>query len=272
MAMRRYVLFFLLVSASPVFGQLTIHGEYSQAEIDVAGLNGFVDSFNSFWGSKLSAPYESYEKTTFSMPNFGLGFRYSSAGNVGFTANTHVLYGRKIDEHRATWATGVQNEVAIRLKDIRWNFSMGVHIKLRLFAEVFIGSTFRGISLKHYTIYPDGSRSISSEYKLNGLYRGNTSALDLGLQLSYRLGPFLVFGRVSNPMNGFPPGKDIVSLTDANTANFPPNDFPTDFGLYATDPVAFAEQDLGLKTDDFEGKRLTIGLEFWPFTRKFLDK
>ena len=245
----------------PSFGQITIQVEYNRAAIDASGLNGFVDSFNEFWGSQLASPYESYDQYSFSMPNVGLGYRFIAGEKAGFTANTHVLYGQKEDTHASTWTTGVQNEVNTRLRDIRWNFSMGIHWKSLLFVEGFFGSTFRSISLKHYTIYPDGSRSLSSEYKLNGLYRGTTTAIDLGFQVSLKLGPLLLFGRISNPMNNFPPAKDIVALSDANTVNFPPNDFPTNYAVWATEPIRFVEEDLGLKTDSFEGRRMTIGLE-----------
>ena len=242
--------------------QMVLIAEYNNAEINTTGLNGFVNSFNGFWGNKLSSPYEEYEASTFSMPNYGLGFRFSSEDSgFGFTASTHALYGRKSDSHTAKWQTNVVNDLTTRLRDIRWNLTLGAHYNNLIFLEGFMGGTFRKISMRHYTEYPDGSRSLSTEYKLNGLYTGTTTAIDLGIQASIKISRFMVYVRYTNPMKNFPPAKNLVALIDYNSTNFPPTDFPADYRIYATDPIAFVEQDLGLKTDNFEGKRLTLGSE-----------
>ncbi len=266
--MKKYLLFFFLF---PVFCVAQVHfspgisiiSEYSINQFDAAGMNGFVNSFNTFWGNRLERPYQEFSGKEFSHLNFGLGFRIISTGKIGYTASSSFLYGRKKYIHDPViWDGGVENELNFRVRDLQWTFTNGIHIKNLIYLESYVDANFRRIRLKHYTVYQDGSKSLSSEYKINGLYTGTVASFDVGFQVGVRVKSFLLYLKPSWALKNFPPAKGLVSLSDYDSNNFPPTDFPSDYIIYGTDPIQFVQNDLGVKTDDFEGFRLAIGLEY----------
>ena len=241
---------------------LSLFAAYDHREFQTLGFNGFTSTFNDFWGAKLSEPYPEFTGLELTHPKFGIGFRFISTGKFGFTANTAFMYGRKKHKHRAEWTSGVANELDLFIRDAQWTMTTGVHIRNLVFLETYFGGQFRKIKMTHTTVYQDGSRSLSSEYKLNGLYTGTTASIDLGFQLGLRYRMVMLYLRWSKPMNNFPPGKNLVALLDYSTVNYPPNDFPADFVSYGTEPIGFVEQDRGVKTDELEGQAISIGIEF----------
>jgi hypothetical protein len=254
------ILLFPIVGFSQIGLKLT--AEYSINRFDVQGINQFVSTFNNFWGAKLSQPFEEFKGTEFSHPNFGTSVMYFTPGNVGFTMSSGFLLGKSRYQHQATWSNGVVNEMAFRVRDLMWTATMGIHIKNTVFMETYIDANGRKMSMEYAAIYQDGSRSISSEYKLNGLYSGTVASFDYGFQVGLRYKSLMVYVRPSWAAKNFPPAKGLVTLQDYNSNNYPPNDFPMDYTTYATDPIGFVEQNLGVKMDDFEQFRLAFGVEF----------
>lgn len=268
--MRYLWIFAALLSTSVVRAQgdfdagFFVNADYSFSRFDTGDMNGFVNSFNAFWGDDLSAPYQEFTGTEFSHPSFGAGFRFISTGKVGFSGGTGFLWGRDRHRHQATWKNGVVNELFFKTRDVQWNATTGMHFGNKVFLEFTYGGHFRKLFMEHATIYQDGSRSLGSEYKLNGLYSSLVSSFEWGWQAGVRFGSLMVFARGVNPLANFPPAKNLVTHQDYDTAHYPPNDFPSDYELYATDFIGFVEQDKGVKADSFEGPRFTIGVE-WIF-------
>lgn len=193
MKIRALFLFLLLSPGIRATAQynvsLSLIGEYSQNQFQTSGINSFVSGFNDFWGSKLSAPYAQFTGTELSHPNFGLGIRFYSGEKVGFAASSALLYGQSTYAHQSEWSTGVKNELAFKTRDAMWTFTMGLHFWKVLFTEFYLDANARFLDMEHATLYPDGSRSLSSEYKLNGFYTGLIASFDVGFQASVRLGP-----------------------------------------------------------------------------------
>lgn len=265
MKFRFLLLLITSIGVIPAAGQydvsFTLIGEYSQNQFETLRINQFVNTFNDFWGSKLGSPYTEFTGKELTHPNVGAGVRFSTGEKVGFTASTSFLYGQVSYAKQATWSTGVKNELAFKAKDAMWAVTSGVHFWRKIYLEVYFDANGRFLDMEHATIYPDGSRSLSSEYKLNGFYSALIASSDIGIQAGLKLGRFLLYFKPSWAMKNFPPAKGLVALTDYTTVNYPPNDFPADFVTYATDPVEFVTQDLGVKSDDFEGFRLAFGFE-----------
>ena len=98
---------------------LSLITEYSINQFDTEGMNGFVNSFNDFWGSRLSKPYQEFSGNEFSHMNYGIGFRVISTGKVGYTASTAFLFGGKKYAHpTAMWTSNVENELSFRIRDL----------------------------------------------------------------------------------------------------------------------------------------------------------
>lgn len=248
--------------------QLTVIAEQNQLLTNVDGLNAFTSSFNDFWGNKLSSPYESYQSGDFTMPNFGIGGRLTAANKMGFTATLNMLYGKSTHTNSVTWSNNIQNELEHRLRDFRFNFSAGAVLLKTIILEGYLGSTFRKMTLNHYTVYPDGSKSMSQLYELNGQYTGTTVGFDYGVQAGIRIWRLYFYGRYTLPTRNFPPAKGLVTMTDYPRVGSVGTQFPQDYQLYATNPAALAQKEVDtndayLKTDDYEGSRISFGVEFW---------
>ena len=245
-------------------GGLKLIAEYSLNQFETAGMNQFVQTFTEFWGQKISTPYQTYSGTELSHPNFGASFYgiFGEDKHSGVTMGTGILAGRASHRNETIWANGVKNELLFNARDFMWTATLGFHIRHRLFIDGYMDANVRKLTLEHATIYQDGSRSLSSEYKLNGFYNGRVTSLDFGVQAGLRLGSFFVYARPSWAATLEAFGKDLITVQDYNSNNYPPNDFPTDYGVYATDPVGFVAQDLGVKIDDFEKFRLAFGVEY----------
>ncbi len=262
------ILIIIWLLAIDAKSQLALIGEYNQLYTNVDGLNNFTSSFNDFWGNRLSEPYESYQSGDFTMPNFGIGGRISAANMLGFTMSLNMLYGKSQHSKTVTWSNNIQNELEHNLRDFRFNFSGGFILLKTIFLEGYLGSTFRKMGLNHYTIYPDGSKSLSQLYELNGQYSGTTVAFDYGVQAGIRVWRLYVYGRYTFPTKNFPPAKGLVTMSDDPRIGSVGTQFPQDYALYATDPAALAQKEVDtndayIKTDDYEGNRFSIGVEFW---------
>ena len=264
---RSFLIVFIIVFQTNFLwsqGGLKLVAEYSFNRFETAGMNQFVETFTSFWGSKISTPYQSFTGAELSHPNFGASFYkiFGEKNRSGISMGTGILVGRGKYRNETIWSNGVKNELLFNARDIMWTANLGFHIRHRLFIDGYMDANIRRLTLEHATIYQDGSRSLSSEYKLNGFYNGTVSSIDLGIQVSVRLGRFFIYAKPSWAMTLEAFGKDLITVQDINSNNFPPIDFPADYGVYATDPIGFVEQNLGVKIDDFELFRFAIGLEY----------
>ncbi len=266
--MTRLLLIFALIIQYPVVLRaqtgLKLCAEYSLNQFETQGMNQFVETFSAFWGTKISTPYQSFTGKELSHPNFGVSFykAYGEAGESGFSLGTGILAGRGKYRNEAVWSNGVKNELFITARDIMWTANLGFHIKHRIYIDGYIDANIRKVEMEHATIYQDGSRSLSSEYKLNGFYNGTVTSLDYGLQAGIRIQKFFLYIKPSWAMALEAFGKDLITIQDYNSNNYPPNDFPANYEVYATDPFSFVSQDLGVKIDDFEKFRLAIGIEY----------
>lgn len=259
------ILFIGLLGKITLFAQdIDVYGYidagYSIDKFDATKLNQFHSTFNSFWGSELSDGWDDVSGNEFSHPFFALGFRGISVKKVGLAWASGFQYGRGGFKNSTTWTSSVVQRYVFRAKHFMWTASIGASVKKSFLAELYISATAKSLGLRYSTLYPDGSESIGTEYKLNGYYTGLTSALEFGPQLTYRKKAFYVFARLSWPVPNFPPAKGIVVLQDFSSNHYPPTDFPANYTTYAAQPITFVENNDGLLTDDFEGRRFTFGV------------
>ncbi len=238
--------------------------EWEQSRFDTTGLNGFFSSYNAYWGSDLASPWDEASGWEFSHANVGAGVRSWLSGPVNWSGGTGMLVGAGFWRPESEWQNGVQNRLRMRVIDWKWTAHAGIQLRERFFVEGYLGANARTSRFIYSTVHQDGSESISSEYKLNGVYEGLTASFDYGAQLTARFRGFNTYLRLSVASKSFPPGKGLVSVLDYDDNDSPPTDLPSDYELWATDPVAFTEQDLGVRTDSLEGLRITIGVEITP--------
>lgn len=235
---------------------------YTFSQYNTEGFNLFHDSFNNFWGDELSKGWDQVNGREFSQPGIGIGFRYRGLKKVAYTAESMFVYGKRSLKNNTLWTSGVEQRYRFQARDLYWTFSQGIVLFKRFFVELYTGGVFRRLRLHFTTVHTDGSESYSTEYKLNGFYSGTTTALEWGGQLGYKWKNFMFYGRFTNVIPNFPPAKGIVNLDDYDSNNFVPTEFPSNYVTYATDPIAFVQNNDGLRTDDFEGMKLILGINF----------
>ncbi|MEO1807791.1 MAG: hypothetical protein AAFU33_23450 [Bacteroidota bacterium] len=244
-----------------------LSADYDITQADPSQINSFYTSFNDYWGNKLSVPYDTFGTTDFRHPNFGAGFRFFTGKKVGFSFNFFISGGRGRYIQTATWVNNLQNETAIRFRDTNFGTALGINFRKKVFLDLHLTGYVRTIDLTHTTIYQDGSRSITSEYKLNGVYTGVETLMQWGPMVTINLGGANIFARWSIGTNLlFQDSAGLLALLEEDSHFFPPTDLPQDYRLWAEEPVEFLEKDLGVKTSSFGGGRVVFGLEFFPWS------
>ncbi|MEO0899771.1 MAG: hypothetical protein AAFY71_25390 [Bacteroidota bacterium] len=248
-----------------------LYADYDFATIDASEINSFYNSFNSYFENSLAVPYETLTGNEFAHPNFGIGIRFMSGMDkpLGFTSNFILSRGQKHHVNTATWVDDLQHEVDLRIRDWTFGISVGAQLKSILSAELHVTGYIRSMLLTYSTIYQDGSRSITPEYKLNGLYWSSNVELHYGPQVSLRLGGVALTARYSLPINSFlESSKYDIGFLQTETNHFPPTDFPRDMQMWVEEPIQFLEEDNSVKAGFFTGSRFVIGIEFTPFLSK----
>lgn len=242
---------------------------YSIDQFDASGLNEFHSSFNSFWGTALDQNWENISGNELSHPFFALGVRGISTKKVGLSWAIGFQYGKGGFKNATTWSSGIIQRYHLTARHYMWTANFGAAIKSKYLIDLYISGTAKNLGLRYSTLYPDGSESIGTEYRLNGYYSGLTSALEVGPQFTYRRRALAAYIRISWPIPNFPPAKNIVTLQDYSSNHYPPTDFPENYVTYATDPITFVENNDGLLTDQFEGRRFSIGITYLIGGRKY---
>lgn len=242
---------------------------YSVDKYNPEGLNQFHTTFNDFWGNELSDGWDQVSGNELSHPFFALGFRGIAAEDIGISWAIGYQYGKGGFKNSTTWSSSVVQRYHFTARHHQWTAHFGMAVKETFLMELYISATAKFLGLRYTTLYPDGSESIGTEYKLNDYYDGLTSALEFGPQFTYRKRRFAGYVRLSWPVPNFPPAKNIVTLQDYSSNHYPPTDFPANYTTYATDPIGFVENNDGVLTDSFEGRRITFGITWLIGGNKF---
>ncbi|MBK7409641.1 MAG: hypothetical protein IPJ40_17300 [Saprospirales bacterium] len=158
----------LLFCAVPISAQFTLGVGYEIDGFDAeTGINNFVRTYNGYFGNNLDEPLR--EMGRFSMNGlFGsAGYRMTSPG---FTLGGIVTYGNSRYTNTSQLAIGLGQEHALRFNDLNFLFSGGPVLGKFLFLEGVLNIGLRHSTMEVATLYPDGSRSLSYEYDINGVY------------------------------------------------------------------------------------------------------
>lgn len=261
---------FLLFLTITLPAQLTLGFGYEIDGFDAeTGLNNFARTYNDYMENILEEPLR--QMGAFSMKGLygSMGYRMTSPG---FTLAANVAYGESHYTNTAQLTLGLGQEHDLRFSDVNFLFSGGPVFAKTIFLEGLINIGLRNSTLEVATLYPDGSRSLSYEYDINGVYTGFTPCYELGGSLGVRLGRILVSARITRAfpfLEGDPELANISTLQDADTNRFRSNDFPRDFGKWV-DAVNYYDETNAVFANELRGTRIAVSVEFFlgkPFKK-----
>lgn len=255
--MRSLVLLLTLAAtASAQPSGLYLTGSVARSDFDADRLALLGETYSAYYRARLDAPVDL-------LPAGGEAFSVGATGriNVGLAAAFGYQYGESSFEATSRFENGSGDHVTTRAADhaawIETTVGLGPVV-----VGAHMGGLFRGMRIESATVHADGSESLGSEYRMNGVYTGSTTVFEVGPVVAFQIGDrILVPARVLFPVEFG--GTTRLELTDFDTRQG--NDyFPRDFDRFAADPTG---SDFGATVSDrdFVGRRLQVGVELRLF-------
>lgn len=256
------LLLLFLLGIVPLSAQITLGFGYELDGFDAeTGINNYVRTYNSYMESVLDQPL--HEMGRYSMGGlFGsLGYRMT---NPGFTLGGLVTYGNSRHTNTSQLTIGLGQEHILRFNDVNFLFSGGPVLGKFLFLEGVIQIGLRNSTMEVATLYPDGSRSLSYEYDINGIYSTFTPCYEVGGSAGIRLGRMLISARITRALAIFEGDPELTgtSLIDFDVNRFRSDEFPRDFGKWVNDTLNYDENN-AVFSRELRGTRIALSLEFF---------
>lgn len=254
------------LSASAQFSHgPTIHVGYQGSGIHPTDLNTFVSTFNTYYQGVIPVPLKSYSLFPSHGFNIGVGYRFFKRERTAPSLYIGYAYAQTMTKNRAVFQNGIGYDFGLKMRDHLVYIEGGVGIKGRVFVNACADFLIRKGTMRSATVYQDGTKSIGTEYDLNGMYTGSTVAFAPGISIGARVWHFFINGRL---LYSIPMLKSTLYLTDYSVMRYRSHDFPKDFGVFIND-VSGSNQENGIKADGLNGLLLQVNLEFMiPVSKK----
>ena len=211
---------------------------YVQRNFKPGGLNELTESYNAYQQANSAVGLASGLEP-FSGSMSGLGWMIGAEGNANKLAFAFEMDLVKLSQTRTSlFTTNWGRELVFEFDDFTFDAMMGAGEKAKIMG-VF-GGTFRNVAMNSYQVYPDGSRSIGSEYYFNGRYRGFQAGLNVGAAFSLNLTKFAALRLKAvwqSDLLNFTPPEDayLTALGDPKKVVLTSEYLPKDFGQYISD-------------------------------------
>lgn len=175
----------LLLSSSLVSqNMLSVGAGVNTMSFNTNQLNGFVTSFNEFYSSQLSKP----------MDKFGLAYGYS-IGVGGVFDNYPKVIGATITKeslYQSSFASFNDNtgvELLQHLAKTTLYTDYGWYLMDNMTLSGTIAASLWRNDIRHYTVYPDNTKSLGRDATYNGIYSSVKVSFDFGFNLAYWIKP-----------------------------------------------------------------------------------
>lgn len=246
-----------LVAAAQPTG-LYVTGALARSQYRADAITEANESYSTYYTQRLDGP-----ATLLPSQNTGLALGLVGRVNLGRAAfGFGYAISREASESRTTFENQSGDHVETRTQThaVSWEVTTDALRPVVLGAS--LGALFRGVRVASATVYPDGSLSYGTEYRLNGVYTGAPTYFEAGLVAGVALGDRLfVPVRLTLPMDLL--GNETALLDmDVRQLN---NYFPRDFPRFVNDPTGSAEHEAAIQERDFMGPRLQVGVEIRLF-------
>lgn len=254
-----------LIAAAQLFQMRNAYtgGHYGFSRFDATGLNRFVVGFNDMWRDDLRSGFHQYKGSELGQTFTTSGFRVIFGRNEVYkwTISTDYAYGFGKEKNKAVFTNGAEQRMEVRCAKNQVNATFGVTLKdNKVWLEAYTSTNIAKVLIEYTTVYPNGNESYGSEYKLNGLYRGNLTTMELGLQASYKYKKYVMYSRAMFPLAILGPNESERNFTDERNGHEKPNDFPSNYNYYLNNPSAYVSENGQLKSSDFKGLSFGFGI------------
>jgi len=248
----------LAVPASAQSGGLALTGGFTRLGYDGEALDTFDRTFSEYYVQRLDGPVDLLPDHVQGLSG-GVTARVSD-GQFEFAAG--YVYARGASDARASFENAEGFRVGTEAIDQSVFLEALVAVLPRVTVGPVIRASLRQSVLRAAWIHPDGSESVGSEYRINGIYRASG-----GSRFLFEAGGALrlaITDRITVPVRVLfdlpePGGALGIPLTDYDVQSL--NDvFPLDFQRWAAD-VAALDTEAAVQPEHLEGMRIEAGIE-----------
>ncbi|MEM0963960.1 MAG: hypothetical protein AAGK21_15640, partial [Bacteroidota bacterium] len=231
---------------------LSITGGYAVSAFDGDRLAELGETYSDFYVARLDGPVEL-------LPTGSEAFSVGATARIdagGMAAAFGVQLGRDAFDVTTRFENGSGDHVTTETSDLAAWTELTLPVG-PLAVGGHAGGLFREVRIESATVYADGSESLGSEFRLNGVYTASATSLEVGPVVALQLGSrILVPLRVLFPFEIASVG---LPLTDNDT--FQGNDtFPRDFDRFVADDFG-TDDEAAVSDRDFVGRRIVVGVE-----------
>ncbi|MEL7531581.1 MAG: hypothetical protein AAFN10_09750 [Bacteroidota bacterium] len=242
--------------------QLSLRLEYEASLLQGFDLNDFYRSYNDYHSSFATQFFDTLAVTELSHPALGLGGRFTMGDDFGFSSGLFLTYGRKNIRREARFLTNIVTRTDLLTRDVNLQLDLGFHIQRKFFLHAHVAGRFRKNVFDLAYIYPDGSYSLGNEYDILGVYQSNTTTLDVGGNLAFKIKKIYIPIGISWPLN-FASDEGILTLQDFDSRQARWPEVPRDFAQWTNDPANLDPVNDLVRSQSFQAIRLNIGIEYW---------
>jgi hypothetical protein len=229
-------------------------GALARSQYDADAIGQFNETYSDFYAQRLDGPVTLVPDALSSLTVGGLARVNLGAVTFGFS----YTLSRERDENVSQFDNGAGDRIATRTQTHAATTEITTGALRPLVLGASFGGLFRGVRVASATVYPDGSESYGSEYRLNGIYTASAAYFEAGLVAGVAVGDRVVVPvRVFLPLNLL---ANDIALTDYDTQQFN-NYFPRDFDRFVADPTGEAESEAAMIDAAFIGPRVQVGVE-----------
>lgn len=163
---------------------LSIGTSFNAISFNTKELNSFVESFNSFHSNQINKPLDKFGMAY--GYSFGIGGVFDNYPKViAATLTRENLYQNSTANFNNN--TGVQITQHIAKTTLYTDYGWYLMDNMTISGTV-AASLWRN-DIRHYTTYPDGTKSLGRDSQFNGIYSSVKASFDFGLNLSYWIKP-----------------------------------------------------------------------------------
>lgn len=235
---------------------------YAFSRFKTAEINQFVVQFNQMWKDDIETGFSQYKGGE-------LGQTFTTSGlrviwgkkERKWTASSDYAFGAGKAKNKVDFKNGMSQTLILRATSHQISSSFGMTFKEnKYWLEAMYTTNLTKLIIEYATIHQNGTESFGTEYKLNGLYRGEIKTMELGFQASYKHKKFVLYTRVLYPVIVTGPKKNERNFVDVRSSQLEPRDFPSNYNSYVNDPEGHISRGESLTSNGFKGLSYGFGL------------
>lgn len=225
-------------------------------------MNKFVVGFNDMYRDDLKEYFSQFTGRDRGMSYTTSGFRFIvGKEETKFTFSTDYAFGAGKEKNEAEFNNGLKQRMVLKFRTNQINMTFGITKKdNKVWLEGMYCTNLSKVIIEYSTEHVNGVNSYGTEYRLNGVYVGTLKTMELGAQVSYKWKKNVFYTRVLYPIAVIGPDKDKRTFVDDRSGYPAPNEFPSDYNAYVTNPTGYSANGGALTTNGMKGLSFGFGM------------